>query len=60
MDGMIWIITNGGVLSFDGERWESISIDNGLVSNSVTSIAVGPDGTIWFGTEYGISRFSRP
>src|SRR5260370_29180995 len=32
---------------------------NGLPSNTITSIAEGPDGTMWFGTPNGLGAYSR-
>ncbi len=49
--GVIWIGTSeGGVSRFDG-TWTAITTDQGLTSNSVTSLAVDPsDQSIWAGT----------
>ncbi|HNR43326.1 MAG TPA: two-component regulator propeller domain-containing protein, partial [Bacteroidales bacterium] len=58
-NGRRWFATDDGVSSFDGINWTCYTGDNGLASNGVTSIAVEPDGTLWFGTgEAGVSRLS--
>jgi signal transduction histidine kinase len=38
-------------------RWGSITLFNGLPSESVRAIAQTPDGVMWFGTENGLARF---
>ena len=49
--------TCGGVSRFDGETWTTYTIKDGLAYDDVWSIAVGPDGALWFGTEGGgVSR----
>lgn len=55
----VWFGTwGGGVSMFDGEStWTSYSQADGLASNVVYSIAREDDGTLWFGTNRGVSRF---
>jgi ligand-binding sensor domain-containing protein len=55
----VWFATwGGGVSLFDGERtWVSYSARDGLAGNIVYSIAQEPDGTLWFGTNAGLSRY---
>src|SRR5688572_33436236 len=38
-------------------QWGSITIFNGLPSDSVRAIAQTPDGVMWFGTDNGLARF---
>lgn len=38
-------------------RWGSITVFNGLPSDSVRAIAQTADGLIWFGTDNGLARF---
>ena len=38
-------------------RWGSITVFNGLPSDSVRAIAQTPDGVMWFGTDNGLARF---
>ena len=52
----IWTASNC-VAKFDGNNWEIINTDNGLVSNYVTSIAFDSDDNMWVGTQYGLSKF---
>jgi ligand-binding sensor domain-containing protein len=69
-DGIVWFGTRGGVSRFDptagsttehtNEAWTSYTTEDGLLDNNVLSVAVAPDGAIWFGhgsREGGASRF---
>src|SRR4029078_13639552 len=38
-------------------QWGSITVFNGLPSDSVSAIAQTPDGVMWFGTDNGLARF---
>ncbi len=33
---------------------------HGLIFDDVRAIAIAPDGTVWFGTDYGIARYTPP
>ncbi len=37
--------------------FESYNIDDGLAQSAVVAIAQSPDGSLWFGTQAGLSRF---
>jgi ligand-binding sensor domain-containing protein len=39
------------------QEWEAFDTSDGLLNNQVTCIAVGSNGTLWFGTPAGISSF---
>jgi ligand-binding sensor domain-containing protein len=55
-DGTIWAGTwGGGAARLDGERWTTLSVEDGLAGNIVYSIAQEADGTLWFGTDAGVS-----
>ncbi|HEY64349.1 MAG TPA: AAA family ATPase [Caldilineae bacterium] len=57
-EGNIWAGTGGGGVSlWDGQRWRIFTKRDGLAENYVTSIRQAPDGTMWFGTTQGASRF---
>ncbi|MDH3658958.1 MAG: regulator [Alphaproteobacteria bacterium] len=48
----------GGASLFDGEAsWTSYGQADGLAGDVVYSIAQEEDGTLWFGTNHGLSRF---
>jgi ligand-binding sensor domain-containing protein len=46
-----------GVSRFDGERWRTYTVDNGLLDNWVYAIAPDCEGNLWFGTLGGVSRY---
>jgi ligand-binding sensor domain-containing protein len=49
--------SNGyGVFSFDGEEWTRYSTEDGLACNAVTFVERGPDGSLWFGSDAGVTR----
>jgi len=53
----LWIGTDGGgLLVREGEHFSTLTADDGLAGNIVTSLAEGPDGTIWAGTRSGVTR----
>jgi ligand-binding sensor domain-containing protein len=55
---VLWVGVYGeGIFRYDGKSWSKFTSKGGPVLNDVFSIAVGPDGSIWFGTESGISRY---
>lgn len=47
----------GGVSRFDGKHWSNLTTRDGLAGNIVFSIAEGPEGVLWFGTDQGVSRY---
>jgi len=47
-----------GVYRYDGHTWVQFTTVDGLVSDKICDIAIGPDDDIWFGSfDQGISRF---
>ena len=50
---------DGSVVCFDGETWESYTVDTGSPYNGVTSLSVGPDNTIWAGTQNAVLHYDR-
>jgi ligand-binding sensor domain-containing protein len=56
-DGRMWIGTEQGVSTFDGENWTHYTREDGLNGDRVISIAVNDDGVVYLGTNEGISRF---
>ena len=38
-------------------RFEHLSVEDGMAQESVLSMVQDPDGFMWFGTQYGLSRF---
>ena len=57
-DGTVWCGTWGGGLSrFDGEKWQSYTVADGLPGNHVFMLHVDPDGELWVGTNNGLARW---
>ena len=59
-ENVLWVGVYGeGVFRYDGNSWNKLTSRNGPALNNVFSITLGPDDSLWFGTESGISRY-RP
>ncbi|MEW6005808.1 MAG: two-component regulator propeller domain-containing protein [Stygiobacter sp.] len=55
-DGFIWLATQNGVSRFDGKRFTTYTVKDGLNSNMITSLTLGMKGEIFFGNyEKGIN-----
>ena len=53
-----WFTTVGyGVYHYDGANWRQFTTKDGLASNRAGPVFEDVDGTIWVGTEKGLSRF---
>jgi len=58
-DGVVWCGTwGGGLSSFDGERWRSYTVADGLPGNHVFMLHVDPQGILWVGTNNGLAQFA--
>lgn len=65
-DGTVWAAVSdhsklaeggtGGLSAFDGEQWTTWTVDDGLIDNWVTTVAVDGDGTVWAATSSGLSK----
>jgi ligand-binding sensor domain-containing protein len=56
--GVVWIGTEGGIVTLDGEKREEFTMSNsGLPDNAIRAVSVTSDGAAWFGALSGISRF---
>jgi len=57
--GNLWSATEGnGAYAYDGTDWHYYDMEDGLISNTVYSIAEASDGSIWFGTDKGVSIYA--
>lgn len=56
--GNVWVGTLGaGLARFDGRQFSSAATtQDGLLSNTVLSLADGGDGHLWIGTDHGLCR----
>lgn len=55
----VWIGTRSqGVIHYiNDDEWTQYTVENGLASNSVSSLIFSDDSTLWAATDKGISRF---
>jgi hypothetical protein len=54
----VWIGTNDGLWRYSGTEWNKYSVIDGLPSNQITSVAVGPEGQIAVGTKKGLGVYT--
>jgi ligand-binding sensor domain-containing protein len=52
--GRMWVGTDSGLALIEGDRIETIAVEDGLPGNGIRSIAVAPDGAVWVATPSGI------
>lgn len=55
--GNIWAGTENGVFVQNGNSWTNYTTTEGLVNNTVLSMAEDHEGVIWIGTQEGISSY---
>ncbi|WP_069130825.1 sensor histidine kinase [Rhodohalobacter halophilus] len=56
-DGIYWFATYGGVVRYDGEEFQFITIADDLPSNGVIQIFIDDEGEKWFATFNGPARY---
>ncbi|MFN8589254.1 MAG: response regulator [Candidatus Eisenbacteria bacterium] len=52
-DGYFWVATTGGLARFDGLRFRTFGVAEGLPSNRFSGLLVARDGTLWATTDDG-------
>ena len=58
-NGEIWIGTNeGGINTFDGNSFTTITKENGLVDNVIYDFLHDKEGNIWISTNNGVSIYN--
>ena len=58
VNGYLWVgLYGGGVARFDGRQFETLTMEDGLPSNLVTTLHVDSAGTLWMGTRGGLARY---
>ena len=55
-NGIIWIGTIGGLLKYDGSKFQLFRVSDGLPSNNVNDILVDNNG-VWICTNGGLANF---
>ncbi|HHB78546.1 MAG TPA: hypothetical protein ENK85_04875 [Saprospiraceae bacterium] len=48
--GFIWILTDNGVVKYDGTQFKTFSTKDGLPANDIWDMRFTPDGKLWFFT----------
>jgi signal transduction histidine kinase/ligand-binding sensor domain-containing protein len=54
--GHIWVAGEGGLSSFDGKRFATVTKANGLPGNSVSALLEDDQGSLWIAGDLGIAR----
>ena len=58
IDGTLWCRSLNGPLSrFDGQRFKVVTLQNGFVNNIVNCSYKSKDGSVWFGTDSGVTKY---
>lgn len=54
-DGFLWVATANGLSRFDGRRFRTFDATDtaGLPHSGIAALAVGRDGRVWIGLEFG-------
>ena len=55
-EGFLWVATEDGLYRYDGDRFHRLDADDGLPSNQITALALGPDGRLSVGTARGVAQ----
>jgi ligand-binding sensor domain-containing protein/serine phosphatase RsbU (regulator of sigma subunit) len=56
--GVLWIGTDEMLIAFKNDSvLTTITQDDGLLSNNINLLSVGPDGTLFIGTNKGLNRY---
>lgn len=57
-DGKLWMTGNHGLIVFDGKKFQHYTSEQGLASNTISSIAEDNEGHIWLATYGGLHRIN--
>ena len=56
-NGTVWMATGTSLAYFDGQSWNFLTKQDGLLDDSTSSVAIAPDGTLWVGSVQGVSHY---
>lgn len=54
----LWIGTEGGISSFDGNKFTGYSVQEGLLTNNVSVMLNDEDDNLWVASNHGVSIFN--
>jgi len=58
--GRLWVGTDAGLASWNGDGWQWFTTQDGLSANQITAIVGAPDGSLWVGTKRsGLNRLAN-
>ena len=55
----MWFGTVKGLSLYDGNDWTGFTKDDGLAGNMVFAIAGDIDGSLWIGTDQGLTHWQQ-
>lgn len=65
-NGNIWVgvyvdylVTEGGVVAFDGNSWVEYDVSDGLVGPVIRQLAIDGNNDVWVATSTGVSKISN-
>jgi ligand-binding sensor domain-containing protein len=58
--GSIWVAAENGAFTYDGKKWTHFTTKDGLAGNRVKQIHLADDGSVWFITDGGLTRYDNP
>lgn len=53
-NGLLWLATKSGLVSFDGRQFERISMGKDLIKDKITRLLLDREGRLWAGREHGV------
>jgi len=56
-NGKVWLAVGDGLRSFDGYRWRTYGLNEGLPSRFIRSVLVARNGELWVGSDAGAGVF---
>lgn len=57
-DGSLWLGLDDRAVRFDGQTWQGFTIKDGMSGLKVYDIYIDPNGSVWFATNGGVTRFA--